>query len=186
MKQSCLLGTILAVGLLPAQALDGTYSPAKLGSLFTTAPLDLPPDLMSQANPGGTAGVDPLIGTWKINLEKSTCNCPLPKSLSFIVVKDGQNMISTVEGVSNQGQPFKFVVPHIYDGMPHPITGNPSYDSSTITRNGNTYNQVRFKQGKTVEVMQAVIVSGKTFTGTAEGIAADGFAYHYIYIYDRQ
>ena len=71
---------------------------------------------------GGTAfgqGVDPLIGTWKLNLEKSTVNFPLPKSVSFTVVKDGQNMVSTVEGVNNQGQPtkqgwgFSFGVPRV-------------------------------------------------------------------------
>jgi hypothetical protein len=49
-------------------------------------------------------GVDPLIGTWKMNVEKSTSSAPLPKSLSFTVVKDGQNMLSTVEGVDGEGR----------------------------------------------------------------------------------
>jgi hypothetical protein len=130
-------------------------------------------------------GVDPLIGTWKFNPEKSTCNCPLQKSLSFTVVKDGQNMVSTVEGVDSEGRAFKFLVPHIYDEMPHPITGSASYDSTRITRIGNTFNQVRFRQGKPVEIMQGII-GDKTFTGTAEGIAPNGFSYHNVLVYDRQ
>jgi hypothetical protein len=173
----------------PAQAFNGTPLPPDTKPTFKPAPLDLPPLLLSQAaNPGGTAGqgVDPLIGTWKFNPDKSTCNCPLPKRLSFTVVKDAQNMLSAVEGVDGEGRAFKFLVPHIYDGMPHPITGNPGWDSSLISRVGNTYNHVRFKQGKSVEVMQAVIVPGKTVTGTAEGITPNGQPYHYVYVYDRQ
>jgi hypothetical protein len=137
------------------------------------------------AVPAFGQGVDPLIGTWKMNVEKSTSSAPLPKSLSFTVVKDGQNMLSTVEGVDGQGRAFKFLVPHIYDEMPHPITGNPNVDSARITRIGNTYNQVRFRQGKPVEVMQ-VIIGDKTVTGTAEGVAPNGSSYHNVLVYDRQ
>jgi hypothetical protein len=131
--------------------------------------------------------VDPLIGTWKLNLEKSTANYPLPKnSPSFTVVKDGDHMVSTVEGVDDQGRVSRFVLPHIYDGMPHPVTANPNFDSVAFTRIGNTLNQVRFRQGKAIEISQVIIVPGKTFTSTAEGIATNGFSYHYVYVWDRQ
>ena len=129
-------------------------------------------------------GVDPLIGTWKLNLEKSTG--PVPKSLTTTFVGEGQNFSNTVEGVDAQGQPFKIVNRHIYDGMPHPTTGSPDYDSTTYTRVGNTINAVRFRQGKTVEVGQIAIVPGKTYTVTAEGVAANGQQYHYILVLDRQ
>jgi hypothetical protein len=131
-------------------------------------------------------GVDPLIGTWKLNLEKSTANFPLPKSVSFTVVKNGENMVSTIEGVDAQGQSGKQVIQHIYDGMPHPATGNPNYDSVAFTRIGNTLNQIRFKNGKPVEISQVIIVPGKTFTTNAEGVAANGNPYHYNYVFDRQ
>jgi hypothetical protein len=137
--------------------------------------------------PASGQGVDPIIGTWKLNLEKSTANYPLPKkSPSFTVVKDGDHMVSTVEGVDDQGRASKFVLPHIYDGMPHSVTDNPNFDSVAFTRIGNTLNQVRFRQGKAVEISQVIIVPGKTFTSTAEGIARNGFSYHYVYVWDRQ
>jgi hypothetical protein len=129
-------------------------------------------------------GVDPLIGTWKLNVEKSTS--PLFKSLTLTWSGEGLNFISTVEGVDLQGQAVKVVVRHIYDGMPHPTTGTPDYDSSTYTRIGNTINWVRFRQGKTVEVGQEVIVPGKTMTGTGEGIDANNQSYHYAHVFDRQ
>jgi hypothetical protein len=131
-------------------------------------------------------GVDPLIGTCKLNFEKSKGNFLLSKSLSFTVVKDDQNMISTVEALNAEGQLNKFAIPHIHDGAPHPITGNPGYDSVLITRIGNTFNQTRFRKGEPVEVLQGVIVSGETFTATTEGIGIRGQSYHYVYVYDRQ
>jgi hypothetical protein len=94
-------------------------------------------------------GVDPLIGTWKLNLEKSTSTgLTPPKSQINTWSREGQTLIDTAEGVDAQGQPFKLVFRHIYDGMPHPTTGSPNYDSTAYTRIGNTINAVRFKQGK--------------------------------------
>jgi hypothetical protein len=99
-------------------------------------------------------GADPLIGSWKLNVEKSTSTVPLFKSLTLTWSGEGHNLTDTAEGVDAQGQPFKIVFRHIYDGMPHPTTGIPDYDSSTYTRIGNTINAVRFRDGKPVLVSQ--------------------------------
>jgi hypothetical protein len=50
-------------------------------------------------------GVDPYIGTWKLNLEKSTSTRPLPKSRTATWAVEGQNLTVTVEGVEANGQP---------------------------------------------------------------------------------
>jgi hypothetical protein len=132
-------------------------------------------------------GVDPLIGTWKMSVEKSTViGVPPVKSETLVVTRDGKDFIDTAEGVDAQGQSFTIVFRHIYDGMPHPTTGNPDYDSTTYTRVGNTINGIRFKQGKPVEVAQIVIVPGKTWTTAAEGITAKGQPYHWLLVFDRQ
>jgi hypothetical protein len=133
-------------------------------------------------------GVDPLIGMWKLNTEKSIGSPgSVPKNMSNTFVGEGQNFTNTAEGVDAQGQPFKVVFRHIYDGMPHPTTGNPiNYDSSTYTRIGNTINVVRIRQGKTVEVAQAVVLPGKTYTATAGGIDVNGRPYHYVLVSDRE
>jgi hypothetical protein len=142
---------------------------------------------ISLSLPAFGQGVDPLIGTWKLNLEKSTSiGIPLNRSGTITSIAEGQNFIDTVEGIDAQGQPYKAVYQHTYDGMPHPTTGNANYDATTYTRIGNTINGVRFKQGKTVEVTQLVIVPGKTLTGTNEGIAANGQPYHQVLVFDRQ
>jgi hypothetical protein len=129
-------------------------------------------------------GVDPLIGTWKLNLENST-SYPF-KSLILTISGEGQNRTLVSDGVTAQDQPFKVVYQHIYDGMPHPTTGSPEYDSSTYTRIGNTINIVRFRNGKPVIVGQSIVIPGKTYTVTQEGIDLNGQLYHAVGVYDRQ
>jgi hypothetical protein len=131
-------------------------------------------------------GVDPLVGTWKLNLEKSTSTFPMFKSATLAITGEGQNRTLTAEGVDPNSQPFKVVYQHIYDGQPHPTTGNPDYDSSTYTRIGNAINGVRFKEGKPAEVMQGIIDPGKTYTVTEEGIGVNNQPYHAVLVYDRQ
>jgi hypothetical protein len=49
-------------------------------------------------------GVDPLIGTWKLNLEKSaSIGVPLSRSAALISAAGGRNLIDTVEGIDAQG-----------------------------------------------------------------------------------
>jgi hypothetical protein len=135
--------------------------------------------------PAFAQGVDPLIGTWKLNLEKSTGVGF--RSLTLTWSGEGQNLIDTADGVTAQGQSFHVIFQHIYDGQPHPTTGSSDYDSTTYTRIGNTINYVRFKQGKAVEIGQGVIApGGKTYTLTTEGIDANNQTVHAVGVYDRQ
>jgi len=132
-------------------------------------------------------GVDPLIGTWKLNLEKSTfTGMAPPKSSTATWAGEGQTFAVTVEGVDAKGQPFKVILRHIYDGQPHPVTGTPNFDTNTFHRIGNSISGVRFKNGKVVELAQAQLVPGKTYTVIEEGINADGQPHRVVRVYDRQ
>jgi hypothetical protein len=131
-------------------------------------------------------GVDPLLGTWKLNLEKSTSTVPLDKSLTLTISGEGQSRTLVGEGVNPQNQSIKFVFQHIYDGQPHPTTGSPDNDSSAYTRIGNTVNIMLLKNGKPVLVGQGVIVPGKTWTVTEEGIDLNNQPFHGVRVYDRQ
>jgi hypothetical protein len=101
------------------------------------------------ASPAFGQSVDPLIGTWKMNPAKSTVvGLPMMKSQTLTWSGEGQNLTDTADTVDSQGQAFKVVFRHIYDGQPHPTTGDPGYDASTYTRIGNTINIVRSNRGK--------------------------------------
>src|SRR5215470_1168319 len=136
--------------------------------------------LAATALPGiGIAENNPLVGTWKLNLEKSKYSPgPAPRSLTLNFVADGANLINTAEGIDAQGQATKSVFAHIYDGKPHPTTGVAGglYDSSTYTRiDAHTVNFVRSKDGKTVQTGSIVLSADrKTLTVTTEGTGPNG------------
>jgi hypothetical protein len=142
--------------------------------------------LFGLASPAFGQGVDPIIGAWKLNLEKSTSTFPPFKSVLLTFTGEGQNRTLVAEGIDANSQPFKIQYSHIYDGQPHPTTGTSLYDSSTYTRIGNTINIVRFRNAKPVIVSQSILIPGKTYTVTEEGIDLSGQLYHSVGVYDRQ
>jgi hypothetical protein len=97
----------------------------------------------------------------------------------------GQSRTLVAEGVNAQNQPYKFEYQHIYDGQPHPTTGGPNVDSSAYARIGNNVNIVRFKNGKPVNVGQAILNPGKTYTYTYD-YELNGRLGHDVLAYDRQ
>ena len=96
-------------------------------------------------------GVDPLIGTWKLNFEKSTASAFRSLTLTFTAA-GAQNLVAVTDGVDTQGNHVHGTLRHTYDGMPHPTDGSPDADSTSYTRLEDTINIVRFKQGKVAEV----------------------------------
>ena len=83
----------------------------------------------------GLAQSNPLIGTWKLNLEKSklTLGTP-PRSQTATFQQDGQNIKNTNQTIDAQGNATTSVFLHVYDGQPHSTTGSPLYDASAYLR----------------------------------------------------
>ena len=62
---------------------------------------------------------NPLIGTWKQNLDKSKYNPgPLPRSNTLYWTQDGQNIRDTNQGTDAQGNPTTGVIMINFDGQP--------------------------------------------------------------------
>jgi hypothetical protein len=141
MRRIILACALAAIFAMPANALDGTRSSNNIAPpavpsiqlrrdaaelLERAAQLGRDAaELLAQVNPGNTTqGVDPLIGTWKLNVEKSThVGGQQVKSATQTWTGEGQNFSNTAEGVDAQGRAVKGIFRHIYDGMPHPTTG---------------------------------------------------------------
>jgi hypothetical protein len=120
----------------------------------------------------GFAQSSPLIGTWRLNLDKSKFSPgppPPPRSLTLTYTQDGQNIRNTTQVIDAQGNSSSTMFLHIYDGQPHPTTGSPYYDASAYLRVGaNTVIFSRSKAGKLVEIGTGVVSQdGKTFTVTS-------------------
>ena len=131
----------------------------------------------------------PLIGTWKLNVEKSKFSPgPPPRSATLTYTQDGQNIKNTTQGIDAQGNAASGVLLHIYDGQPHPSTGSQVSDASAYTRlDANTLIFTRLKAGKLVAVGTAVLSQdGKTWTVTTTGTNSNGQPASSIALYEKQ
>jgi hypothetical protein len=133
-------------------------------------------------------GVDPLVGTWKLNPEKTISTTPKDQRVKSQVLHwtgEGQNFVNNTDTVTADGKMLHTVYMHIYDGKPHPTTGDPNVDASTYNRIGNVLSIARFKDGKQVVVSQAVIDPGKTYT-IATGGVINGQPFFTVAVYEKQ
>jgi hypothetical protein len=135
------------------------------------------------------AQTDPLIGTWKLNLAKSTyAPGPAPRSITLSYQGAGATLTATADMIDPAGKSLRAVYMRIYDGQPHPTTGMPDYDASTYTRiDANTFIISRTKAGKLVEVdTQVISRDGKTTTITTRGVTAAGMPANIVQVYEKQ
>jgi hypothetical protein len=131
-----------------------------------------------------------LVGTWKLNLEKSKFSPgPAPMSSTLTYEAVGQAMKVTNEGMNAQGNPTKSVFgPFSNDGKPSPVTGVPDFDESTYKQvNDTTVEYSRLKGGKPVQSGTRVLsTDGKTLTFTSTGTNASGQQINNVAVYDKQ
>lgn len=130
-----------------------------------------------------------LIGSWKLNLAKSKFSPgPPPKSQTLNFEGAGQDLKNTADTVDAQGQVIKVVFMHIYDGKPHPTTGNPLFDATTYTRlDDHHVKWVRSKADKPIQTgSNEISADGKTFTVSTEGMGANGQPISSVAVYEKQ
>jgi hypothetical protein len=134
---------------------------------------------------------DPLVGTWKMDVAKSSYKPgPAPKSATVVVEPEGKakGIKVAVDAVGGDGSPMKWGFTTQRDGKEVPVTGNPMYDTANTTMtNANHGTTVYKKGGKTVMTSKAEIsADGKTLTLTGTGTDAKGQAVHNVGVYTKQ
>ena len=143
----------------------------------------------------GFAQSNPWIGTWKLNLEKSTFSPgPPPKSQTSIVEAVGQGLKISNDGIDAQGNPQKNVVQLFNDGQPHRIAGAESvlatltYDTySDKEVNSSTWWDIRTKAGKVVQVVvNEMSPDGKNWTLKIMGVTPTGQEVYNVLVRDKQ
>lgn len=137
------------------------------------------------AQPGSTN-----LGTWKLNLAKSTyAPGTAPKSSTFTNVVAGAGIKSTTDTVRADGTAVHSENIEVYDGKDYPISGN-SLNGDTVagTRvDANTLKFVYKKNGKvTVTSTNVASSDGKTYTITAKGTNTLGQTVNTVAVYDKQ
>jgi hypothetical protein len=137
----------------------------------------------------GFAQSNPLIGTWKLNLDKSKFSPgTAPRSGTLNYQQDGQNFRITGQFTDAQGRSRTTAFTYIYDGQPHPNTGDSAVDASAATLvDANTIIFGRFKDGKLIAVGTNVVSpDGKAMTVNTTGTGSTLPSATGITVWDKQ
>jgi hypothetical protein len=134
---------------------------------------------------------DPWIGTWKVNLAKSTYS-PGPKPTVAATVKmepSAGGLKTTIDASNPQGQPVHTETVGKFDGKDNPVTGAPAPNSTTAIKriNGRTFVAMGKVDGKpTVTTRVVVSADGKSLTATQTGKDAQGKNVNNVIAADKQ
>lgn len=138
----------------------------------------------------GTAfAADPVIGTWKLNLAKSTFTPgPAPKSQTRTYAESPQGIMLTIKTTAADGKDSTATLTFKEDGKSYPVTGNPDFDHVSVTRvDASTVHSTQLKAGEPVGTgVRTVSKDGKTLTFAQKGTHAAGGKYDDVSVYDRQ
>ena len=133
---------------------------------------------------------DPIVGTWKLDVAKSTYKPgPAPKSTTIVVKQAGKGIEVAVDAVNGDGSPLKWGFTTVRDGKEEAkITGNPLFDTVTASReSANAGTNLYKKGGKLVMTTKvAVAADGQSMTVTSTGTDAKGQAVNNVAHYTRQ
>ena len=114
---------------------------------------------------------DPLTGSWKLNLTKSSLPPPLPRTQTGRIEVQGQSIHIREDVVNEDGKSLQIVVDAKFDGRYYPVTGTPFADSVAYRRlDSRTITGKAKKDGKVVSEETVVLApDGRSMTQGQEG-----------------
>lgn len=136
-------------------------------------------------------GADNLLGTWKLNVEKSKYTpAPMPVKSEALTAEPSNGGVKMTEtGEAADGIAFNGTFALKYDGKDVHVTGNVPYDTASVKQvNANKFTyQLKQTNGPFRDEGSIVISKdGKTMTMTAKGTDSEGKAYTSTDVYDKQ
>jgi len=133
---------------------------------------------------------DSNIGTWKLNLVKSTFNPDRkPKSQTLTIQEWGSDGVRyRADGTDADGQATYFEFQANYDGQFVPVKGYRDANMLAFKRvNPNKVESTTRLNGKQMSIMWIVVsADGRTLTLTQTGKNAAGQGVHNTFVYDKQ
>jgi len=132
---------------------------------------------------------DPVIGTWTLNIEKSTIAADrVPKSLTRTYAAAAGGTSMTVTGVNADGSTISQSAMLTYDGKDDAFTGSTIWDTLSLKKvNGSTVKSELKKDGKVVgHTTRTISGQGKVLTLTTTYKSAKGGTIHETDVYDKQ
>jgi hypothetical protein len=138
---------------------------------------------------GAQTRVDSGIGTWTLNLQKSTYGgSPAPKSgVSRLVPADGGRTRVSQDQVTAQGTERHTEVTVAFDGKDYDVPGLPGVTYAFTRVNDSIYVLVAKEKGVvTSHTLTVVSPDGSTRTSTTVGVNPEGKTVANIAVYERQ
>jgi hypothetical protein len=135
----------------------------------------------------GTA--DPIVGTWTLNIAKSTMDPSQALKSQTRTYTQGDDGISVaVNGARADGSAVSQQSTFKYDGKEYRWTGAADYDGVSLKRvNGSTVTAVMMKAGKKVgNTTRTISGHGKILTLSTKVTGADGKPYSTVLVFDKQ
>ena len=121
-----------------------------------------------------TQSADPWVGTWKVDMAKSTYS-PGPKPTGPGTVKierSGDSMKTTIDGTGPEGKPMHSETVWMFDGKDHPVKGAPVPNATAAYKriDDRTFEVTSKAGGKpTMTTRVSISADGKTMTATQTG-----------------
>jgi hypothetical protein len=135
---------------------------------------------------------DPVAGTWKLNLAKSTFGGPMQprQELTIVFQKQGDQGVETVKGVAADGSPISYKVTFSKTGGEGKFLEGVAPPSTGILAKRKPDSRIRdwkfMRDGKVVATEHdAVSEDGKTLRMTIKGTDAQGKPYETVEVFDR-
>ena len=144
---------------------------------------------VSTGSIASAATPDAVVGTWTMNLQKSTFSPgPAPKSQTRTYAETADGITLTISGVAADGSAVSGKSTFKYDGKDYAISGSPDYDTLNLRRvNQSTVTSVQKKDGKEIgSTTRTVSAKGKVMTLTSKGKSAKVEAFHNVMVFDKQ
>jgi hypothetical protein len=153
------------------------------------APIGLVLGLVAVLPTPAFAKPDPFVGTWILNIAKSTFSPgPAPKDQTAVYAAVAGGYRVTATGTNGDGKPINTDYTAKLDGKDYPVTGSADYDATTLKRvDARTLEFTRKKAGTVVQTGTIVVsTDGKTRTVTVDGTNSAGAKLHNVSVYDRK
>jgi hypothetical protein len=132
---------------------------------------------------------DPVVGTWQLNVSKSTFTAgPALKSQTRTYTQSGPTITLVMKTVSADGKEGTSQTTYQLDGKDYPVKGNPDYDSLSARQvDDNTARFTLKKDGKAVGTTgRTVSKDGKTLTSKSKITTAKGEKTQSVMVFDKQ
>ena len=138
----------------------------------------------------GAQSKDPFVGSWKLNVAKSTYSPgPAPKSSTSTYEVAGKGYKVSVKSEPASGPAQEWSYTSDFDGKDAPVSGtHPNADTIAAKRiDAHTLELVNKKAGKITTTQKNVVAAdGKTRTITTTGTDAAGKKVNNVAVYEKQ